>query len=211
MNLKKTFKNLPYINKNGYNYFIHPLTDGTFEMEPEHLQEFAQWVNNNYQLDADLILTAEAMGIPLATAVSLITGLPMVIARKRQYNLPGEIAIEKTTGYSKEFLYINGIQEGNKVLFIDDVYDTGGTLQAIHLGLLANNIDLVEAFVLVSKKTSPTIAIPVYSYVEIKDVMPDNCFKCDSGDIYPIYCSGDGIDDPTEWTCNSCGCTRRLK
>ena len=212
MNLKESFKNLQYINKNGYQYFIHPLTDGTSLMCSEDLQEFARWVRDHRDPEQyDIILTAEAMGIPLATAVSLNTGLPMIIARKRQYNLPGEIIIEKTTGYSKEFLYINGIPERSRVLFIDDVYDTGGTLQAIHLGLLANNIDLVEAFVLVSKKTSPTIAIPVYSYVEIKDVMPDNCFKCDSGDIYPIYCSGDGIDDPTEWTCNSCGCTRRLK
>lgn len=169
MNLKDSFKNLPYIKKNGYNYFIHPLTDGTSSMFPEDLREFADWVNQHYQLDANLILTAESMGIPLATAVSLETGIPMVIARKRQYNLPGEIVIEKTTGYSKEFLYINGISKCSKVLFIDDVYDTGGTLQAIHLGLLANDIDLLEAFVLVSKKTSPTIALPVYSYVQIED------------------------------------------
>ena len=170
MNLKETFKNLPYINKNGYQYFIHPLTDGTSEMAPEHLLEFARWVKDERDPEQyDLILTAEAMGIPLATAVSLQTGLPMVIARKRQYNLPGEIIVEKTTGYSKECLYINGIQEGNRVLFIDDVYDTGGTLQTIHLGLLANDIDLVDAFVLVSKKASPTIAIPVNSFIEIDD------------------------------------------
>ena len=171
MNLKKSFENLKYINKNGYQYFIHPLTDGTSFMYPEELREFALWVIDQIDPEQyDIILTAEAMGIPLATSVSLDTGLPMVIARKRQYNLPGEIVIEKTTGYSKEFLYINGIQEGSRVLFIDDVYDTGGTLQSIHLGLLANNIDLVEAFVLVSKKTSPTIAVPVTSFIKINDL-----------------------------------------
>ena len=171
MNLKKSFENLKYINKNGYQYFIHPLTDGTSLMEPWHLKEFARWVNDERDPEQyDLILTAEAMGIPLATAVSLDTGLPMIIARKRQYNLPGEIIIEKVTGYSKEFLYINGIQEGSRVLFIDDVYDTGGTLRAIRRGLLANNIDLVEAFVLVSKKTSPTIAVSVTSFIEINDL-----------------------------------------
>lgn len=170
MNLKESFENLKYINKNGYQYFIHPLTDGTSLMCSEDLQEFALWVRDQTDPEQyDLILTAEAMGIPLAAAVSLITGLPMVIARKRQYNLPGEIIVEKTTGYSTECLYINGIQKGSRVLFIDDVYDTGGTLQAIHLGLLANDIDLVEAFVLVSKKTSPTIAIPVNSFIEIDD------------------------------------------
>jgi len=170
MNLKESFNNLQYINKNEYQYFIHPLTDGTSLMDSEDLREFARWVRDQRDPEQyDLILTAEAMGIPLATAVSMETKLPMVIARKRQYNLPGEIIIEKVTGYSKEFLYINGIQEGSRVLFIDDVYDTGGTLQAIHLGLLANNIDLIEAFVLVSKKTSPTIAVPVTSFIEIND------------------------------------------
>jgi len=171
MNLKESFKNLQYINKNEYQYFIHPLTDGTSLMDSEDLREFARWVRDQRDPEQyDLILTAEAMGIPLATAVSMETKLPMVIARKRQYNLPGEIIIEKVTGYSKEFLYINGIPERSRVLFIDDVYDTGGTLQAIHLGLLANNIDLVEAFVLVSKKTSPTIAVPVNSFIEINDL-----------------------------------------
>ena len=43
----------------------------------------------------------EAMGIHLATALSLETGIPFVVVRKRQYGLPGEVAVHQTTGYSQ--------------------------------------------------------------------------------------------------------------
>jgi adenine phosphoribosyltransferase len=59
----------------------------------------------------DKIVTMEAMGIPLATALSLKLKIPFVIIRKRTYGLPGEIDVEQITGYSKSKLYINGLKD----------------------------------------------------------------------------------------------------
>jgi adenine phosphoribosyltransferase len=71
------------------------------------------------------------MGIPLATALSERTDIPFAIVRKRSYGLPGEVAVHQTTGYSANQLYMNGVHRGNRVLFVDDVVSTGGTLGAI--------------------------------------------------------------------------------
>ena len=49
------------------------------------------------------------MGIPLATALSIKTGIPFVVVRKRSYGLEGECQVHQQTGYSENELYINGI------------------------------------------------------------------------------------------------------
>ncbi len=79
-------------------------------------------------MECDKIVTPEAMGIPLATALSLKTNIPFVIIRKKKYGLDGEREVAQTTGYSKNAMYINGLRKGDRVLFVDDVVSTGGTL-----------------------------------------------------------------------------------
>jgi adenine phosphoribosyltransferase len=81
-------------------------------------------------LDVDKIVTVEAMGIPIGIALSIITDIPLVIIRKRKYGLPGEIEVAQVTGYSKSQLFLNGINKGDRVIVVDDVISTGGTLLA---------------------------------------------------------------------------------
>ena len=78
--------------------------------------------------EIDLILGLEAMGIPLAAALCLDSGKPLVIGRKREYGLPGEVAIDQTTGYSKGEIFLNDISVGDRILVVDDVVSTGGTM-----------------------------------------------------------------------------------
>ena len=62
--------------------------------------------------EIDKIVTAEAMGIPIVTAVSIATDIPYVIMRKREYLLEGEVPVHQETGYSKGELYLNGVKKG---------------------------------------------------------------------------------------------------
>jgi adenine phosphoribosyltransferase len=129
--LKKSLLAAPVFKRGSYNYFIHPITDGVPEMEPELVREVAAHVVRIADLDVDKIVTVEAMGIPLGTALSLIADVPMVIIRKRKYGLPGEIEVSQVTGYSKSQLFLNGIKKGDRVIVVDDVVSTGGTLLAV--------------------------------------------------------------------------------
>ncbi|MDR3206275.1 MAG: adenine phosphoribosyltransferase [Candidatus Methanoplasma sp.] len=121
----------PVADKNGYPYIIHPLTDGIPEVEPEMLEEAAEWMAEVFPADADAILVPEAMGIPLAAALSLKVGVPYSVIRKRSYGLPGEVHVRSKTGYSSSDLYINGIRKGCKAVLVDDILSTGGTLEAL--------------------------------------------------------------------------------
>ena len=99
----------------------------------------------------DKIVTMEAMGIPLATTLSLNMNIPFTIIRKRKYNLPDEVIVEQITGYSNSKLYINGLKKGDKIVIVDDVLSTGGTLQAVLTALKKMGVVIKGVFIAVNK------------------------------------------------------------
>jgi adenine phosphoribosyltransferase len=129
--LKKTLEKSPIVKKGDYDYFVHPITDGIPEMYPEILREIVKVIIDKLDLrKIDKIVCVEAMGIHLATALSLETEIPFVVIRKREYGLPNEVPVFQKTGYSEQNLYINYINPNERILLIDDVVSTGGTLIA---------------------------------------------------------------------------------
>jgi len=128
--LKRSLLEAPVFKRGSYNYFIHPITDGVPEVKPDLIREVVSHIVRISDLDVDKIVTVEAMGIPIGIALSITCDIPLVIIRKRKYGLPGEIEVSQVTGYSKSQLFLNGISKGDRVIVVDDVVSTGGTLQA---------------------------------------------------------------------------------
>ena len=128
---------------------MHPLTDGIPAIEPALLREVVAEMRATLALQgADRIVTVEAMGIPLATALSLDTGIPIAVIRKRKYGFADEHEIAQRTGYSRGSLYVNGLSRGDRIVFVDDVISTGGTLGALipafrEMGLVLQDIGIV--------------------------------------------------------------------
>ena len=129
--VKKSLEESPVVKKGEYNYFVNPISDGVPAMNPKMLRELSLVVHKYADLDIDKIVAVEAMGIHLATALSLATDIPFVVIRKRQYGLEGEHQVYQKTGYGSSNLYINDLHAGEKILLIDDVVSTGGTLIAL--------------------------------------------------------------------------------
>src|SRR6056297_2347209 len=130
--LRESLLDTPITEKDGYQYFVHPISDGVPMLEPELLREITVRIIQQVDLeDVDKIVTPAAMGIHISTAVSLSTDIPVAIIRKRSYGLDGEVSLSQETGYSESEMYINDVDEGDRVLVLDDVLSTGGTLRAI--------------------------------------------------------------------------------
>jgi adenine phosphoribosyltransferase len=91
------------------------------------------------------------MGIPVATALSLATDVPVTVVRKRRYGLPGEVEVGQRTGYSKGSLFVNGLKEGTKALVVDDVISTGGTLAPLLAALREARVDVRDVVVIIEK------------------------------------------------------------
>ncbi|MCQ2079096.1 MAG: hypoxanthine/guanine phosphoribosyltransferase [archaeon] len=142
----------PVVDRGGYQYFINPLTDGVPSMSPEILEEVVEWMLSAGDFDCDILVTPESMGIPLAVPLALRLGIPYTVVRKRSYGLPGEVVFEQRTGYSRNTMSINGVKKGDRVVIVDDVISTGGTLDAL-VSALTDNIGarVVDVLVPVSK------------------------------------------------------------
>ncbi|MEN4006102.1 MAG: hypoxanthine/guanine phosphoribosyltransferase [Methanobacteriaceae archaeon] len=149
--LKKTLEESPIVKKGEYDYFIHPITDGIMLVEPDLLREVAEAIAEVSDLNVDKIVCMEAMGIHIATALSLETDIPFVVVRKRCYELDEEIAVHQITGYSECEMYINGIKKGDRVLVVDDVVSTGGTMIAVLSALKNSGVEIVDVVAVVEK------------------------------------------------------------
>jgi len=149
--LKASFDGSAIVQRGEYEYMVHPLTDGIPRVDPGLLTEVTDAMADVGNFDCDLIVTVEALGIPLATALSLRTGKPFNVVRKKMYGLPGEVNLSQVTGYSKSSLFVNGIQPGERVTIVDDVVSTGGTLWALVEALKKMQVKIVDIIVVVEK------------------------------------------------------------
>ena len=149
--LKRSLLEAPVFKRGEYNYFIHPITDGVPEIRADLLREVAAQIVRMADLEADKIVTVESMGIPIGTALSLISDIPLVIIRKRKYGLPGEVEVSQVTGYSRSQLFLNGIKKGDRVVVVDDVISTGGTLLAVLKSLEVAGASVKDIVVVVKR------------------------------------------------------------
>ena len=153
--LKRSLLDAPIIEKDGYHYFVHPISDGVPMLEPGLLREIVIKIINKVKREnlenIDKIVTPAAMGIHISTALSLVTDIPLVVVRKREYGLEGEVSLMQEPGYSKNEMYINDIREGDRVLLLDDVISTGGTIIAIMEALEKIGAEVVDVIAVINK------------------------------------------------------------
>ena len=152
--LQNSLKGAPIVWKGDYPYFIHPISDGIPRMDAEVLRatrdlivEMVDWSK------VDLIVSVEAMGLPLLAAVGEATGKPTVVIRKRSYGMEGEVQVDVSTGYAISTAYINDIKPGERILIVDDVISTGGTLEPLLMALEKMGAILQDVIVAIEKGT----------------------------------------------------------
>ncbi|NLK26560.1 MAG: adenine phosphoribosyltransferase [Euryarchaeota archaeon] len=148
---RSSLRDARVIRVGSYEYIIHPICDGVPPVKPELLEEVLNCMFKITDLDCDLIVSPEAMALPLAAPLSLMSGIPYVVVRKRSYGLGGEVRIEQPTGYSSGVLYLNGVKRDDRVVVVDDVLSSGGTLRGIVNALREVGADIVDVVVAVDK------------------------------------------------------------
>lgn len=173
--LRESLDDAPIIDKDGYEYLVHPISNGVPMLEPQLLREVTVGIMRVAELaEVDKIVAPEAMGIHIATALSLQTDIPLVVIRKREYGLPGERALHQETGYSENEMYINDIDEGDRVLLVDDLLSTGGTLRAICDALVDIGADLADLVVVLRKVGDSALDDSPYEATSLMDITVEN-------------------------------------
>jgi orotate phosphoribosyltransferase len=106
---------------------------------PEILRAIARGIAK-YAHRADRIAGVELGAIPIAAAVALETGKPYVMVRKER----------KEHGTSKDFE--GGLVAGDRLLFVEDVVTTGGTLVKAVERMRAAGADVSEVVAVVDRE-----------------------------------------------------------
>ncbi|MDQ2049648.1 hypoxanthine/guanine phosphoribosyltransferase [Natronolimnohabitans sp. A-GB9] len=150
--LADSLRDAPVVDRDGYEYFVHGVTDGVPPIEPAVLEAIADGIRERVDLtDVDTLVAPEAMGIHHGTALSLATGIPMAVVRKRSYGFQDEIAVHQETSYGESDLYLNGVEPGDRVVLVDDVLSSGGTIEAVCDALEAAEAELVDIVVVLRR------------------------------------------------------------
>ncbi len=142
-------------------------------LEPELLREVVVGVTRAADLDVDKIVAPEAMGIHIATALSLQTDIPLVVIRKRSYGLDDEVPLHKTTGYSESEMFINDIEAGDDLLIVDDLLSTGGTMASICEALDDIGADISDIVVVFRKQGESALDDTDYEVTSLLDISVD--------------------------------------
>lgn len=149
--LRRSLRESVIIKIGQYHYFVHPISDGIPAIDPELLRGLAGEMAARVDPACGRLLTVEALGIPIATALSLVLGKPLTIVRKKSYDLPGQVAVPSSTGYATHTLFLNGVGPGERVVFIDDVLSTGGTVRAVVQAVRKAGAEVHDALVVIEK------------------------------------------------------------
>jgi adenine phosphoribosyltransferase len=149
--LKASLLESKVVKRGDYDYIIHPITDGIPRVNPDLLDEVTEAMKEVCSFDCDYIITIEALGIPLATSLSLKLHKPFNVVRKKMYGLPDEVSLTQVTGYSKSNLFINGVKAGDTVVIVDDVVSTGGTIWALVEALKKMYVKISDIVVVIEK------------------------------------------------------------
>jgi len=119
----------------------------------------------------DCVAMLEARGFLLGTLMALHLNVPCVPVRKKG-KLPGKVAqFEYTLEYAKDVLEVQlgVLKEGTRVLIIDDLLATGGTLNAaVHLlkktgAVVTQAVVIMELCDLEGRKKTD---IPIKSFIQ---------------------------------------------
>lgn len=186
--LADSLRSAPVVEKDGYHYFVHPISDGVPMLRPELLREIVIKIVRKADLtEVDKIVTPAAMGIHISTAVSLMTDIPLVVVRKRKYGLDGEVSLSKATGYSESEMFVNDVYDGDRVLVLDDVLSTGGTLAALTSALEEIGAEITDLVCVIKKEDGPNeLAAAGYEAKTLINVTVED------GDVVVVDATGDG-------------------
>jgi len=122
-------KNATIIKKGDYKYILNSITEQEPPLDPLVLEDFCNRLIRKLNLkNATKIVTAEAMGISLATLISVKTGIPLVIATRRSKDLKTEQCVKFKTGYMDDIMHLNKMSKKDRIIIIDDLISTAGTI-----------------------------------------------------------------------------------
>jgi len=169
MDLAKLIRNVPDFPKPGIQF-----KDVTSLLQhPDAFKHVIDaWAERYGDKGLDVIVGVDARGFIFGAALAYVMGLPFVPARKKG-KLPADVVSEEFQleyGTDTVEIHSDALKAGQKVLIIDDLLATGGTVEAVAKLVRRLGADIVEAAFLIElpplKGRQRLEGIPVHTLIE---------------------------------------------
>lgn len=153
LKLKEVYERARIVSVGATRITVNEFADQLPALRPEVLLEAARGVIAVMDWNVDKILTEEDKGAPLATTVSILTGIPMAMARWYTYNLDevNEICVDLKSEYYQGKLYLNGVASGDRVVIVDDTLSTGGAIVSLVEAVRRSGAEVVDVVCAIEK------------------------------------------------------------
>ena len=117
----------------------------------------------------DVLITAESKGIPLIHEMARQSGKPYVVARKgvKVYmGNPVSVTVRSITTQKEQHLYLGedevNLIKGKKVLIVDDVISTGGSLESLENLVMQSGGEIVGKMTILAEGDAQDRADLIY-------------------------------------------------
>lgn len=139
---------------NGKKYCINTITDHSPVTDPKLIKQIIKEMSSKVEYKkADILVGEEDRGGYLCSLLAYAWNKPFTMTKWNPTGLDGDIKMKFTNAYTSGNLYLNGIEKlsGKKVVIVEDLIDTGGTIIAMVQLLRQNGIEVVEVVAVAEK------------------------------------------------------------
>jgi adenine phosphoribosyltransferase len=143
--VQAAFDNQPLLPYGEYKFLINPLTEQIPATTAELLQSATEWLVEEGDFPrASKITGEEDKGAILVASTALATGLPFGMARWYPSGLKGQVGVDFKMEYASGQLFLNGIENADRVIIVDDMVSSGGTMLAMIEAVTRAGAEIVD-------------------------------------------------------------------
>ena len=125
------FNDREIIEINNRGFIVNPLTEQIPATPPEMLHSACEAILKVADNSFDKVVGEEDKGGVIVAGVALLARKPFGMLRWYPAGIPGQVQVPFSNEYTEGMLYLNGVEKGDRVLVVDDMISTGGTMLGI--------------------------------------------------------------------------------
>jgi adenine/guanine phosphoribosyltransferase-like PRPP-binding protein len=150
--LIKAFHDQPLRQINGRKYILNPLLDHYPETSYALMKDTVVELSRITDVSkVDKIIGEEDRGGYVAALMAFRHKKSLAMVKWNPSGVDGQIGIDFRNAYTAGKMYLNGVQAGEKVLIVEDLIDSGGTLIAMIQLLRSVKVEIYDIITVVDK------------------------------------------------------------
>lgn len=148
----RAFDNQPLRRVNGRNYILNPLLDHYPETPYVLMEDVVTELSRMTDLSKiDKIVGEEDRGGYIAALMAFSHKKSLAMVKWNSVGVDGHIGVNFRNAYTSGKMYLNGVKAGDKVLIVEDLIDSGGTIIAMIELLRCAGVEIYDIITVVNK------------------------------------------------------------